>query len=63
MITKFVKLYPIKKATAQVITEKVMDCYVLDIDCFEHHSKWAVIVGDVEQLINNCWHEGTGATP
>ncbi|KAJ8893807.1 hypothetical protein PR048_006408 [Dryococelus australis] len=30
MFTKFVKVYPIKKFS-QVITENVMDCYVLEI--------------------------------
>ncbi|KAJ8888844.1 hypothetical protein PR048_008338 [Dryococelus australis] len=31
MFIKFVKLYPIKKATDQVITEKLMDYYVLEV--------------------------------
>ncbi|KAJ8867143.1 hypothetical protein PR048_033007 [Dryococelus australis] len=29
--TKFVKLYSIKRATAQVITEKVLGCHVLEV--------------------------------
>ncbi|KAJ8887499.1 hypothetical protein PR048_013714 [Dryococelus australis] len=31
MFTKFVELYPIKQATVQVVTEKVMGCYVLEV--------------------------------
>ncbi|KAJ8875625.1 hypothetical protein PR048_023521 [Dryococelus australis] len=30
VFTKFVKLFLIKKATAHVVTEKVLDCYVLE---------------------------------
>ncbi|KAJ8893038.1 hypothetical protein PR048_005619 [Dryococelus australis] len=102
VFTKFVKLYLMKRATAQVVTEKVLDCYVLDdkwktltsmlgielgftavyhpvanlvesvmhklwwlfrMYYNDHHSHWAVIVNDVETLINSCWHEDTGATP
>ncbi|KAJ8897045.1 hypothetical protein PR048_002391, partial [Dryococelus australis] len=106
--TKFVKLYLIKRATAHVVTEKVLYCYVLEVGqpkkiisdsgpqfrsdkwktltsllgielcftavyhpaanpvervmrelgilfrmyCSEHHSHWAVIVNDVERVIN-----------
>lgn len=119
VFTKFVKLYAIKKATAQVVTDKVMDRYVIEIGqprkiisdngtqfrsrkwktlttvlgielgytavyhpsanpaervmrelgrlfrlyCHQQHCQWASIVSEVENLINCCWHESTGATP
>ncbi|KAJ8877210.1 hypothetical protein PR048_021664 [Dryococelus australis] len=99
---KFIKLYPIKTATAQVVTEKILNCYVLEVGHpkkiisdngpqFRSDMKtltsilgielvftavyhpagipveramqelgrmyhWAVIVNDMEQLINSCWH-------